>query len=249
MSSDSAGVPWEGRAFDDNAFSGDDGSAPAGLIEALTRFRSGSGSAAEVVDEFRRSRLLIPLVARLGESGVSDAGLTVDKSAELAIVTVAGPDGRTVMPVFSSVAAMAGWNPSARPVPADAVRVALAAASEATDLVVLDPTAETEFVIRRPAVWAIAQSRPWTPSFLDPEVAGALREVVAGEAAVVGVSTTSGDPTATLRGAELAVEVRLIAGLGPAEVASVVARLQAGWAASAVIAERVDSLAVRLATS
>ena len=48
----------------------------------------------------------------------------------------------------------------------DAVRAALAASSEDTDLIVLDPTSDTEFVIRRPAVWAVARDfggawHPW----------------------------------------------------------------------------------------
>lgn len=240
-------MPWEGRHFDVNAFSGDDGSAPEGLIAALARFHSGTGSAVEVVDEFRHSRLLIPLVAALGDSDVSESGLTVDKSAELSIVTVAAPDGRSVMPVFSSVAAMAGWNPAARPVPADAVRVALAAASESTDLVVLDPTAVTEFVLRRPAVWAIAQNLPWVPSFLDQEVTRALTEVTDSEPDVIGLTVAAGDPSGRLRGAELSVELRLSAGLNQSALATLLGRIQAGWAASALIVERVDSLAVRLA--
>jgi hypothetical protein len=42
-------------------------------------------------------------------------------------VTVAAPDGRRVLPVFTSVA-IAAWDPRARPVPADGVRTALSAA-------------------------------------------------------------------------------------------------------------------------
>src|SRR5690554_6725434 len=173
---DSAGQPWAGRSFGETAFADDDGSAPQQLVAALQRFRDGLADEAAVVDALRTVRLLIPLVAKLGESGVNDHGLTVDKSAELSIVTVAGPDGRNVLPVFSSVDAMSRWNAQARPVPADGVRVALAAADEGTDLVVLDPTSETEFVIRRPAVWAVAQSLPWAPSHSDPIVAAEFQE-------------------------------------------------------------------------
>src|SRR5690606_14137168 len=97
-----------------------------------------------VVDAFRNARLLIPLVAEAGDEGVNDRGVRVDKTQELSIVTVGGPDGRAVLPVFSSVATMAAWNDAARPVPADGRRVALAAASEGTDLVVIDPTSRTE---------------------------------------------------------------------------------------------------------
>src|SRR5690554_915468 len=91
---DSAGQPWAGRSFGETAFADDDGSAPPELLEALRRFRAHESDEAMVVDAVRTTRLLIPLMAALGESGVNDRGVTVDKSAELSIVTVAGPDGR-----------------------------------------------------------------------------------------------------------------------------------------------------------
>ena len=102
------------------------------LAEALARHGRGEVGPAAVVDALRDARLLIPLVARLGEEGVGETGLKVDKSAELSIITVAGPDGRTVMPVFTSVAAMGRWNPAARPVPAEEpLRTLLYALSQA----------------------------------------------------------------------------------------------------------------------
>ncbi|MET4782011.1 SseB family protein [Glaciihabitans sp. UYNi722] len=243
---DSAGTPWEGRHFDHNSFSGDDGSAPERLIESIRRFRSREVGEVEVVDAFRDSRLLIPLVARLGETDIGEHGHTLDKSAELSIVTVAGPDGRNVMPVFSSVEAMQHWNAKARPVPADAVRVALAAASEDTELVVLDATSATEFVIRRPALWAIAQSQGWMPSYLDD---GVLREFMVAarpEPAVAGVVLDAGDPDARLAGPELVVRLALVPGLAKGDLDALLARLQERWATSALIATRVDSMRVQL---
>ncbi|MFS4506670.1 SseB family protein [Clavibacter sp. Sh2141] len=243
---DSAGTPWAGRSFEPTAFPGDDGSAPPALADALARHGRGEAGQADVVDALREARLLIPLVARLGEGGVNDAGLTVDKSAELSIITVAGPDGRTVMPVFTSVAAMGRWNPAARPVPADAVRVALAAASEETDLVVLDPMSDTEFVLRRPAVWAVARSLPWTPSPEDPEVAAALQASVVEEPAVVALATSPGDPRARLEGPELMIALELVDGLDRSALDALLARLQGEWSRSAVLADRVDSMGLRI---
>jgi hypothetical protein len=247
--SDSAGVPWEGRSFEHGPASDDDGSVPAALALALTRFRQGEVGEAAVVDAVRQSRLLIPLVAHLGESGIGEHGHTVDKSAELSIVTVAGPDGRNVMPVFGSVEAMGRWKPLARPVPADAVRVALAAASEGTELVVLDPTSPTEFVIRRPALWAIAQSQPWIPSYLDSGLLEQFRASIDGEPAVASVTLTAGDPDARLAGPELVVELSLLPGLARTDLDALLSRLQGRWTASEAIAARVDSLAVRLGTA
>ncbi|MCU1597456.1 MAG: SseB protein N-terminal protein [Glaciihabitans sp.] len=243
---DSAGVPWKGRAFEHSASSDDDGSAPERLIEALRRFRSAELGEADVVDAVRDSRLLIPLVAVLGESGTDDHGHLVDKSQELSIVTVAGPDGRNVLPVFTSVAAMSHWNPKARPVPANGVRVALAAADEGTDLVVLDPTSETEFVIRRPALWAMAQSASWLPSYLDEEILAEFMAAADGEDVVAAIQLAPGDPDARLAGAELLVQLSLAAGLDRTALDALLARLQSRWSASDLIASRVDSLAVRL---
>ena len=244
---DSAGVPWEGRRFEHGASSDDDGSAPAKLIEALRRFRAGDLGEAEVLDALRESRLLIPLVAVLGADGLSEHGH--DKSQELSIVTVAGPDGRTVLPAFTSVDAMKRWNPDARPVPATAGRVALAAASEDTDLVVLDPLSDTEFAVRRPALWALAQSRPWTPSYADTEVLSAFMDAAEPEPSVVAVQLAPGDPGSRLAGPELIVQLSLAPGLDKAALDAVLARLQERWASSALIAERVDSLRVVLSSS
>ena len=55
---DSAGRPWEGRSFDQNAFADDDGKAPAELIEVIKKFRAGQVGAEDVVDQIRVSRLL-----------------------------------------------------------------------------------------------------------------------------------------------------------------------------------------------
>jgi hypothetical protein len=173
----------------------------------------------------------------------------VDKSAELSIVTVAGPDGRDVMPVFSSVTSMQRWNPAARPVPADAVRVALAAASEGTELVVLDAKSDTEFVIRRPALWAIAQSRPWLPSYLDPELLEGFFVSAQSEPAVSTVLLDSGDPDARLAGPELVVHLALLPGLERSELDALLVRLQQRWLDNETIATRVDSLKIKLSSA
>jgi hypothetical protein len=243
---DSAGQPWAGRSFGETAYGDDDGTAPAELGTALQRYRDGSADETAVVDAVRASRLLIPLMAKLGESGLNERGVTVDKSAELSIVTVAGPDGRNVLPVFSSVDAMSRWNAQARPVPADGVRVALAAADEGTDLVVLDPTSETEFVIRRPALWAVAQSLPWKPGYSDPLVADEFQASVAGEPEVAMLALAAGDPDATLRGPELVVQLTLRPGLDRSALTALLERVQSRWAASELIANRVDSLTVKV---
>ena len=243
---DSAGVPWERRSFQSNPHAADDGSADPALLDALTRFRAGQGSQVEVIDAFRPARVLVPLVAEKGEEGVAPSGLPVDKTQELSIVTVAAPDGRRVQPVFTSVDTMRRWDATARPIPVEAVRVALAASSEETDLIVLDPASETEFVIRRPAVWAIAQAQTWEPSFLSPEVFTALQESVAHELAVIDVHVSAGDADARMRGPELIVTLELTDGLERETLDAVLARLAQRWASDDRMAVLVDSLTVKL---
>lgn len=246
---DSAGQPWAGRTFSENPHSDDTGEADPRLEAALAAFSAGTGSQAEVVEAFRHARLLIPLVAELGEEGINDAGKRVDKSQELSIVTVAGPDGRAVLPVFSSVATMSAWNPQARPVPAEGTRVALAAASEQTDLVVLDPGSPTEFVVRRPALWAVARQESWMPAVTSPEVAHEFERSVEAEPAVAAVALEPGDPGARLAGPEVIVRLTLQPGLDSASLSELLGRVTARWSESTVIAERVDSLEVSLAAA
>lgn len=243
---DSAGVPWEGRHFESNPHAGDDGSADPALLAALTAFRAGEGDQVAVVDALRHARVLIPLVAEKGDEGIGAHGLPVDKTQELSIVTVAAPDGRKVLPVFSSVEALGRWDPKARPIPVEAVRAALAASAEQTDLLVLDPMSDTEFVVRRPAVWAIAQGRPWAPSFADPDVFLGLQESIAGELAVLDLQVEQGDPDARMRGPELIVRLTLMSGLDRGELDAVLARLARRWSTDDRVAILVDSLSVKL---
>ena len=244
---DSAGVPWKGRSFESNPFANDDGSANPELISALAEFRNNPADPREVFKAFAASRLLIPLLADLGESGEGAHGQTVDKSADLSIVTVQTPDGQTGLPVFSSVDSMGRWNKTARPVPSDAIRVALAAASEGNTRIVLDPGSETEFVFRRPAIKAMALQQEWVPSFLNEAVGQAFAAPIdEGEPSVLAIYLESGDPQSRLDGAELQISLKLEAGLSQDEVQGLVTRLAEAWSQSELIAESVDSMQLRL---
>src|SRR3712207_9263137 len=75
---------------------------------------------------------------------------TVDKEAAAGIVALRTPDGRTAMPVFTSVDAMRAWHPEARPVPSDAGRAALSAVGEGWEVVVVDPAGPVTAVLPRP---------------------------------------------------------------------------------------------------
>src|SRR6478736_4650724 len=242
---DSAGIPFEGRRFHENPATADDGSAPERVIEAIRRLRADELGIAEVVAALHPERLLVPLIAEAGDEGVGPYGQKVDKTQELSIVTVAGPDGRAVLPAFTSVDAMRTWNPQARPIPIQASRIALAAAGEGTPLIVVDPGSDTQTVVRGPAFRALATGEDWTPAFDDLEVAAAFGTSVADEVAVQAIGLAPGDPNAVLAGAEVLVVLQLDPALESDARGKLLARLQERWSADGIIATRVDSLAVR----
>jgi hypothetical protein len=246
--SDSAGQPFAGRAFEASPWTADDGTAPPAYTGALAAFRAGEAGPEAVVDALRGVRLLVPLLAEVGEAGLTDAGLVHDKRAELALVTVAGPDGRKVLPAFSSAAAMSAWNPKARPVPAPARQVALGAASDGTELVVID-AATDRFGLRRSTLEALAKDLPWSAPWLDPEVGRAVRQAVADEPAVTTARVGTDDPNASLDGAEVLVVIVLHETLDQQQVRELLARVQRRWTEDPTIRSRVDSMTVRLEAS
>lgn len=243
---DSARQPWAGRELHQNNFADDDGTADAQLVSAITAFQRGEAKNEEVVAAFTAARLLIPLLADLGESEVGEHGKLVDKSAELSIVTVGTPDDQNGLPVFSSVSAMQLWNPKARPVPSDAIRVAIAAATEGNTRIILDPENPTEFAIRRPAIAAIAQQEKWVHPSRDARVHDEFGKVLGGIEEFLGFELEDCDPQSRLHSAELQLVLKLSAALTGERIQELMQALAKKLADSAVIAEHVDSLRVKL---
>jgi len=243
---DSAGVPWEGRHFEANPWAGDDGSADAVLVAALEDFQAGVVTSEAVLTALKNTRLLVPLVANLGEAGEGAHGHTVDKSADLSIVSVASPDGQVALPVFTSVAAMSNWDSKARPVPIEARRVALAAASEQNGRIILDPGSSTEFVIRKNAFRALAEGAEWLHPARNPQVKAAFAAAIDAVAEIENFAIQDGDPRARLQGPEVLVYLKLSAGLSADAITDLVKELSAAWAESSIIATEVDSLGLKL---
>lgn len=243
-----------------SAFAGDDGGCDPELAVALRELAEGTGSVAEVVAALGGTRVLVPVLAELESAGVVEHGghaHTVDKEASTGIVALQAPDGRTALPVFSSVAAMQAWRADARPVPTDVARAALSAVEERWELLVLDPGGPMTVLVPRPAVWALAQQRAWAPAVhavrggpgsagdaagdeVDPDVRDALGRALADVPQVLGVDARPG------RRAEVAVLLRLVPGLDRAALDAVLARVNAALAADETVTLRVDSLELRL---
>ncbi len=242
---DSAGIPWAGRSFDANQNQNDDGRAPEHLLQALKDFANQTISAEKVVDALRGSRLLIPLVANLGESGEGAHGHTVDKSAELSIITVSTPDNQVALPAFTSVMAMQAWNPKARPVPNQARVVALAAASENSTRLVIDATSEHEFVLRRPAIAALAQDLPWQSAETNLLVRNAVDQAIDSIEHIERFTLLSGDQLSRLAGPELVVVLYLAPGLSSAELESIEGQIFERLANATEFVAAVDSMAIK----
>ena len=254
--SDSAGQSWAGRAFEPNAFAADDGSTPPAFAEAIASFRSlaendekrGAAHAA-VIDAVRGSRFLIPLVAEAGDEGVNADGLRVDKTQELAIVRVKGPDGQTVLPIFSSVSAMSAWRSDARPVPADGRRAAVSALTDDCTWMVIDPTSDTELVVRHPALRAIAAEQPWVPVHVDDAVREAVVVAITSDARISDFALATADPDARGSGHDLIIRLDLEPGLSPDALSQLLTDFSTRLSASELISERVDNLLVQVLPS
>lgn len=133
------------RTIPDPGFAGDDGAADPGLAEALAGYdgRSGGG----VLLALQDARLLVPVVAVLGEVEVDDDGLAHDKTSDMATVLLTRPDGRTGLLAFSGTTTLAAWRADARPVPVTARSAAQAALQEGADALVLDVAGPVTFAV------------------------------------------------------------------------------------------------------
>lgn len=227
-------------------FAGDDGTVEPGVAAALDALGSGTGSVSDVVNALNGTRVLVPVLAELEvEDVVVHDGHThaVDKEASAGIVALQAPDGRTALPVFTSVAAMTAWRPDARPVPSDIARAALSAVTEGWEVVVVDPGGPTTVLLPRPAVWALAQQERWVPAVgpggVDEEIRAAVAAGVSPVRGVVAVDVVPGTR------AEVAVVVDLVAGLDRAGLDAVLRAVNDALAAIELVANRVDSIELR----
>jgi hypothetical protein len=232
---DSGGLPWSGRELSGTGFESDRGEADGRLVAAL----EGPAGETELVAAVAAARLLVPIVAAPAEVDTS-GGLAVEKSTDMAVVTLTSPDGQRALPVFSSIAALARWDATARPVPVTSARAAQAAVSERCDVMLLDLGGEHAQVLRPSMVWALAQERQWLPAHEDPFVAAALARAVEPEPAVVACAGEAGQPAGS---GVLRVVLTLRAGLAADEVQALATRVGERIATDGESRARIDALA------
>lgn len=181
----------------DSAFSDDDGAAAPELTAALAAWAEDRSAEPRVLAALKDARLLVPVVAVLGEAEEDENGLRHEKSSDMAVPTLQAGD-RRALPAFTSVTALARWNPEARPVAVPLHQALRAAAHERADTVVIDLAGPVPYQLTGPALLALAEGRTSTDPLADPAVGAAVRSAVAAEPAVLRAHLGPGAADGTL---------------------------------------------------
>ncbi|MGW5734350.1 MULTISPECIES: SseB family protein [Streptomyces] len=200
----------------DPGFSDDDGTADPRLSAALTAWAGDRTAHGPVLEALTGARLLVPVVAVLGEVEEDENGLRREKTSDMAVPTLKA-GGRTALPAFTSTRALALWDPEARPVAVPLHQALQAAAHEQADTIVLDLAGPVPYEIDRTALIALSEGRHTRDPLADPAVTAAVRAAVAAEPAVVRAYLGAGTADGTLA-------LVLDASADPAEAAGRVAR-------------------------
>ncbi|RDG35023.1 SseB family protein [Streptomyces corynorhini] len=171
-----------------SAFADDDGTADPALAAALAAWaedRTAAGAEGRVLAALQDARLLVPIVAVLGETEEDEAtGLRREKSSDMAVPTLRAGD-RRALPAFTSTEALTRWDPGARPVAVPLRQALRAAAHEKADTLVLDLAGPVTYQLTGPGLRALAEGRASADPLDDPAVTAAVRSAVAAETAVV----------------------------------------------------------------
>ena len=152
----------DGRHLLDVGFPDDDGSADPEVVAALAAYDASPADPAAYAAALvavQESRILVPVVALLGEVELGEDGLARDKSADMAAVLITGRDGRQALLGFTSMQTMQAWQPDARPVPVVALLAAQSALDEGASALVLDIAGPHLLAVEEPDLrrWAAGQ--------------------------------------------------------------------------------------------
>ncbi|GCD88886.1 SseB family protein [Nocardioides sp. LS1] len=135
------------RQIPDATFAGDTGEAAPDVTAALAAWDADPTTYAEALAALQRTRLLVPVVAVLGEVEIDEAGLAHDKSSDMAAVLLQGADRRLALLAFTGQESLLAWNPQARPVPVTTQTAAQAALQDGAAALVVDVAGPATFVV------------------------------------------------------------------------------------------------------
>ncbi|MHB1615593.1 MAG: SseB family protein, partial [Actinomycetes bacterium] len=105
--------------------------------------------------------------------------------AELAVALLEGADGRRALPGFTDVAAMAAWDPAARPVPVLVPELAEAVDHQGAEVLVVDVEGPVTLVVPPAVLTALADGDPLVPLYRHGELIDRLATVLRPVAPVV----------------------------------------------------------------
>lgn len=146
------------RVIPDPGFADDDGMAPDGVPAALAAYDAAPEALhAQTLALLQDTRVLVPVLAVLGEVEYDENGLAHDKTSDMATVLVTGRDGRTALLAFTSMAALHAWNPESRPVPVPLRQAARSALQDGADALVLDLAGPVLFAVEGAELTALAE--------------------------------------------------------------------------------------------
>jgi hypothetical protein len=139
------------------AFPADDGTTAPAVAAALEAYRADPAAYSQALGALAEARLLVPVVAVLGDVEYDEQGLAHDKTSDMATVLLTGADGRQALLAFTSMATMAAWRPDARPVPVPARDAARAAMQEEAAAIVVDVAGPVTVAIEGEDLEALAR--------------------------------------------------------------------------------------------
>jgi hypothetical protein len=161
-------------------FRDDDGSADPAAAAALSAFAAGTGSEHAALLALAAARLLVPVVAEAAPAAAGPQPVPPvggEKSSDLALPALVGQDGRRALPAFTSLEALARWQPSARPMPADSAQVWRAAAAD-SGAVIIDVAGPVPLAVEGARLAALAQGAPVPPPHQDPDIQAAVETAI-----------------------------------------------------------------------
>jgi hypothetical protein len=150
------------RTLPDPGFAGDDGGVDPAVSAALAAYDAAIRTDAPdlhaaTLAVLQDARILVPVVALLGEVEHDDQGLAHDKTSDMAAVLMQGQDGRTALLAFTGTVSLTAWNPAARPVPVPVRQAAQAALQDRASALVVDVAGPVPFVVEEDDVTSLAQ--------------------------------------------------------------------------------------------
>lgn len=151
------------RHIPDPGFAGDDGTADPRVRSALAVLADDPSTYGVALLALQDARLLVPVVAILGEVEVDEHGLAHDKTSDMAAVLMTGADGRRALLAFTGSDSLAAWDAGARPVPVPARLAAQSAVQDRAAALVVDiagpatAVVEGDDLVRLAAGWRVVR--------------------------------------------------------------------------------------------